>query len=333
MVKIVRVGVIGLGDFGERHVQALKSISNVEVVAVCSRTRNRAEEIARLYGVKKWYTDREKLVKDHEVDVVTIATADDDHVEPTILAAESGKPALLEKPIATTLEDADKIIGAVKRYGIIFMVGHILRFDRRYKIVQKMRENGETGRIASMYARRAGKQKAAGIFLNRVSPPVQTGVHDIDIMRWIGGSEVQQVWGFAARTLEYRFPDIFWTIMRFSDGMLGVVENGFLVSNNFPHFIDSQLTVMAEKATIHIYTPGEFFTVHGAQGVDKPDITYWPKMNGYAEGALKEELEYFAKCVANDEQPKLIAIEDARRALEIAIKALESSEKGQPIAL
>ncbi|MDW8073401.1 MAG: Gfo/Idh/MocA family oxidoreductase [Nitrososphaerota archaeon] len=182
-----------------------------------------------------------------------------------------------------------------------------------------------------MYARRAGRQRAAGIFLNRVSPPIQAGVHDIDIMRWINGAEVIQVSGFAARRLEYRFPDIFWTVMRFKNGALGIVENGFLVSDSYPHFIDSQLTVMADDATIHIYTPGEFFTVYSKRGVDKPDVTYWPKMDGYAEGALRDELEYFAKCVISGEQPKLVPLEDARRALEIAVKAMESSEKGTPI--
>jgi len=217
VVGLVRFGVIGLGDFGERHVQALKSIGWVEVVAVCSRTRSRAEEVARTYGVRKWYTDREKLVKDSEVDALTIATADDDHVEPTILAAEAGKPALLEKPIATTLEDADKIISSVKRSGIIFMVGHILRFDKRYRMVYNMVREGRLGRIGSMYARRIGRQRAAGIFLNRVSPPVQTGVHDIDIMRWIAGSEVVQVSGFATRRMNYKYPDIFWTRHRYNE--------------------------------------------------------------------------------------------------------------------
>jgi predicted dehydrogenase len=328
VVGLVRFGVIGLGDFGERHVQALKSIGWVEVVAVCSRTRSRAEEVARTYGVRKWYTDREKLVKDSEVDALTIATADDDHVEPTILAAEAGKPALLEKPIATTLEDADKIISSVKRSGIIFMVGHILRFDKRYRMVYNMVREGRLGRIGSMYARRIGRKRAAGIFLNRVSPPVQTGVHDIDIMRWIAGSEVVQVSGFATRRMNYKYPDIFWTIMRFDDGSLGVVENGFMLSDNYPHFIDSQLEVISEKATIQILTPGEYFSVYSVEGVEKPDVTYWPKMDTHAEGALRDELEYFARCVAEGREPDIIPIEDARRALEIAVMAMKSAENG-----
>jgi len=333
MVKRVKFGVIGLGDFGERHVQALKSIDWIEVVAVCSRSRARAEEVARLYGVKRWYTERDKIVRDDEIDAVTVTTADDDHVEPTVLAAEAGKHVLLEKPIATTLDDADKIISATQRYGIIFMVGHILRFDRRYRMVKRAREDGALGRIGSMYARRLGRLRAARIYLNRVSPPVQAGVHDIDIMRWISGSEVVEVSGFSARLLSYRYPDVFWTIMRFDNGALGIVENGFLLSDSFPHFIDSQFEVLGERATVHIFTPGEFFSVYGAEGIDKPDITYWPKMDGHAEGALKEELEYFAKCVSSGEQPSIVSTGDARRALEIALKAFESSERGRPLSL
>jgi Predicted dehydrogenases and related proteins len=332
MVGPIRFGVIGLGDFGERHVQALKSINGVQVVAVCSRTKSRAEEVARKYGVKKWYADREKLVRDDEVDAVTIATADDDHVEPTVLAAEAGKPALLEKPIATTLEDADKIISAVKRSNIIFMVGHILRFDRRYRIVYNMAREGKLGKIGSMYARRIGRQRAAAIYLNRVSSPVQTGVHDIDIIRWIAGREVIETSGFAAKRMNYKYPDIFWTIMRFDDGSLGVVENGFMLNDNYPHFIDSQLEVLAEKATIQILTPGEYFTVYSIEGVEKPDVTYWPKMDKHAEGALRDELEYFTRCVAEGRQPTAVPLEDARRALEIAIMAMKSAENKEQIS-
>ncbi len=284
-----------------------------------------------MYGVKKWYTDREKLVRDDEVDAVTIATADDDHVEPTILAAEAGKPALLEKPIATTLEDADKIVNAVKRSKIIFMVGHILRFDKRYRIVYNMAREGKLGKIGSMYARRIGRQRAAGVYLNRVSPPVQTGVHDIDIIRWIAGREVIETSGFAAKRMNYKYPDIFWTIMRFDDGSIGVVENGFLLSDNYPHFIDSELEVLAEKATIQILTPGEYFKVYSVEGVEKPDVTYWPKMDTHAEGALRDELEYFTRCVAEGRQPTAVPLEDARRALEIAIMAMKSAENKEPI--
>jgi len=328
----VRFGVIGLGDFGERHVQALKAIQIADVVAVCSRTESRAREVATRYGVKKWYTSREKIVKDPEIDAVTIATADDDHVEPTILAAEVGKHVLLEKPIATKLEDADKIIDVSTKYGIIFMVGHILRFDKRYRMIYEMNKAGKLGKIASLYAKRTVPRRAASVFLNRVSPVVQTGIHDIDIMLWILGKKAVSVYAEAVKHSDYKYPDIFWTMIRFEDEAVGVVENGFYISNLFPHFIDSCFEVISNNSTIHIQTPGEFFTVyHDVDGIMKPDITYWPKMNGYAEGALKDELEYFASCVANGVQPTIIQPHEAREALRVALAAEESATIRKPV--
>src|SRR2546428_11204747 len=125
----VRVGVVGLGWFGEKHVQVLSQLPNVEVVAVCSRTRARAEEVARRYGVKKSYTDWEKLAKDPLVDAVTVTTHIPDHHRPVMAAAEGGKDVYVEKPIASTLKEADEMISATKRAKVLFMVGHILRFE------------------------------------------------------------------------------------------------------------------------------------------------------------------------------------------------------------
>lgn len=324
-MRKIGVGVIGLGDFGERHVQAIKAIPWAELIAVCSKSESRAKEVTQRYGAKRWYIDRRKIVEDVEVEVVTIATADDDHVEPTILASEAGKHVLLEKPIATTLDDADKIISTIKRSGVIFMVGHILRFDRRYRMVREMRLRGELGEIISVYARRVGSSRAAERFLNRVSPIVQHGIHDIDIIRWIWGKEAKKVYASAIKFREYKYPDVFWTIVEFEGGKVGVVECGFILPNTYPHFIDSFFELLSENAAIHIYTPGEYFTAYHDKHLSKPDVTYWPQLDQYAEGALKDEIEYFLRCVVSGVQPDLIAPEDARRALEIALAAEKSA--------
>jgi predicted dehydrogenase len=329
----VRFAVIGLGDFGERHVRALKAVHGVEVVAVCSRTERRAREVAERYGIPKWYTSRAEVVEDPAVDAVTIATADDDHVEPTVLAAEASKHILLEKPIATTLEDADRILAAVKKAGVIFMVGHILRFDLKYRMVKEMVDEGRLGKIIKLYARRVGRKSLAKIFLPRVSPPVQTAVHDIDVMLWYMGERVVEVYGAAANFLGYRYPDVFWTVMKFEGGAIGAVENGFNLPDSYPYFIDAKLDLQGDKGLAHIDVPGETFTVYTEDRVEKPDIVYWPIVMGEGLGALKDELEYFARCVERGEQPDLIKPEDARAALEVAVAAERSSVEGRPVRL
>ena len=131
-MKTVRVGVVGLGWFGEKHLQVLSQLPNVEVTAVCSRTPSRAREVAKRYGVKTAYTDWEKLARDPQVDAVTVATHLPDHKRPVIAAAEAGKDVFVEKPVAPTLQEADAMFSAVKQAGVSFMVGHILRFENRY---------------------------------------------------------------------------------------------------------------------------------------------------------------------------------------------------------
>src|SRR5438445_8427027 len=102
--RTVRVGVVGLGWFGEKHLRILSQLPNVDVVAVCSRSESRAREVARKYGVKKTYTNWNKLAKDPRIDAVTVTTHLPDHREPVLAAADAGKQVFVEKPIADSLK-------------------------------------------------------------------------------------------------------------------------------------------------------------------------------------------------------------------------------------
>ena len=98
----IRCGVIGLGWFGEHHVDTLKQLPQAEVTAICTRRPERLEEVARKYGVPKTYTDYRALLADPEIDLVSIVTHVDDHLEPTVAALRAGKHVFLEKPMAGT---------------------------------------------------------------------------------------------------------------------------------------------------------------------------------------------------------------------------------------
>ncbi len=124
----IRCGVIGLGWFGEHHVDALQQLPMAEVTAVCTRRPERVKEVAEKYQVPKSYTNYHDLLADPEIDMVTVVTHVGDHVQPTVDALQAGKHVFLEKPMADSVEsvrsdycrgrpDADKC----------FMVGHICR--------------------------------------------------------------------------------------------------------------------------------------------------------------------------------------------------------------
>src|SRR4030042_1257970 len=128
-MKLIRCGGIGLGWFGEHHVDTLQQLPLVELAAVCTRTESRLKEVAGKYGVPKAYTDYKELLADKSIDMVSIVTHIKEHLAPTVDALAAGKHVFLEKPMADSMEDGDRIIAAAAKAGTCFMGGHICRFD------------------------------------------------------------------------------------------------------------------------------------------------------------------------------------------------------------
>src|SRR5688572_21753487 len=125
----IRCGVIGLGWFGEHHVDTLQSLPMADVTAVCTRKPDRLAEVAKKYGVPKSFTDYRQLLADPDIDLVTIVTHVGDHLEPTLAALKAGKHVFLEKPMADNVAACDQIVAAANASDKAFMVGHICRFD------------------------------------------------------------------------------------------------------------------------------------------------------------------------------------------------------------
>src|SRR5688572_25303860 len=100
----LRCGVIGLGWFGEHHVDAIQQLPQAELTAVCTRTPERLDEVARKYHVPKTYRDYKDLLSDSEIDLVSIVTHVGDHLEPALAAIRAGKHVFLEKPMADSVE-------------------------------------------------------------------------------------------------------------------------------------------------------------------------------------------------------------------------------------
>src|SRR6476659_9101413 len=125
----VKVGVIGLGWFGEVHCEALAAIPNVELYALCTRTESRLKQLAERFGVRRTFTDYRQMLADKELDAVDIVTMWDQHAGPTLAALAAGKHVFLEKPMASTMEDCRAIVAAAQRGPGNLMVGHVCRFN------------------------------------------------------------------------------------------------------------------------------------------------------------------------------------------------------------
>ena len=151
----LRIGVIGLGWFGEIHCETIKGIANLELAALCTRRPDRLAEQAAKFGVKKTYADYRDMLADKDIDAVSIVTMWDQHTDPTIAALEAGKHVFLEKPMASTVADCKKIIAAAKKAKGILQIGHICRFNPRYRMAKQAIDEGRIGKIVALSARAA----------------------------------------------------------------------------------------------------------------------------------------------------------------------------------
>src|SRR5258707_266123 len=133
----LRIGVIGLGWFGEIHAETIAGVPSLELAALCNRTQDRLAAMGEKFGVKKLYRDYNDMLADPDIDAVSICTMWDQHTEPAIAALKAGKHVFLEKPMASTVADCRKIIAAAKNAKGILLVGHICRFNPRYRMAKQ----------------------------------------------------------------------------------------------------------------------------------------------------------------------------------------------------
>jgi len=319
----IRCGVIGLGWFGEHHVDALQSLPLAEVTAVCTRRENRLKEIAEKYRVPETYTDYHSMLENRDIDMVTVVTHVKDHLKPAIDALRAGKHVFLEKPMADTGDECDRIIEEVKKTDKCFMVGHICRFDTLYALAKEEIAQGNLGKIITMHARRNLAKWVTESHLHKISALFGDGVHDLDLMLWYSGSRPRSVYAQTMNTRpELPYDDLGWAMFRFEDGTIAVIENVWCLPDTDPFAIDARMEIVGTEGAIYIDNSGMNYTVLTKKGVSFPQSTYWPKVHGMRRGYLKEEFDYFLKCIIRGEKPQVITPEESK-AVVVAMRTAE----------
>ncbi len=323
----IRCGVIGLGWFGEHHVDTLQSLPLAEVFAVCTRRDHRVKEIAEKYGVQKTYTDYHDLLADRDIDMVTVVTHVQDHLQPTVDALRAGKHVFLEKPMANSGEECDMIIAEANKTDKCFMVGHICRFDSNYALAKEEIADGNLGKLLTIHARRNLAKWVTESHLHKISALFGDGIHDLDLMFWYSGSKPVSVYAQTTNTRpELPYDDLGWAMFRFEDGLIAVVEDVWCLPNNDPFAIDARMEIVGTEGCIYIDNSGMNFSVLKKEGLSYPQSTYWPKVHNMRRGFLKEEFDYFLKCIASGEKPTVITPAESK-AVVVAMKKAEQSAR------
>jgi predicted dehydrogenase len=328
----VRVGVIGVGAFGESHIIAYNSLPYVTLSAVCDVNAARAEEIATRYNIPHAHTDFRELLENQELDAVSVTTPEDAHLAPVLAALNAGKHVVVEKPIATRLEDAKQMLKAARAAGVYLMPGHILRFETRFALVKDRIAMGELGDLVSITARRNRAKSLAKTYL-RTHGVLEVSIHDLDVILWYLGNRIKCVRAFQRNIFGHPHPDVTFAILEFENGALATVENNWLLPMQSGVGINDAMQVTGTRGIANIDFVNAGLSLWRDDGYFAPDVSYEPRVRGEMFGALKEELAYFTRCISEHQQPTVVTAEDGIEALRVALAIIESAEKEQDVML
>jgi UDP-N-acetylglucosamine 3-dehydrogenase len=309
LTKALSVGVIGVGAMGKNHARVYSQLPGVKLVGVADSDEALATTIAQEYNCQP-FTDYNALLNETP-DAVSIAVPTTLHKKVALDAIQRGINILVEKPITDTIENADATIEAARQKGVKLMVGHIERFNPAVIKLKELIDNKQLGNIISMSAKRVGpynpRIRDVGIILD-------LGTHDIDIMSYLYGEKIKQVYASAGSVI-HSHEDHAIITLNFANGSNGVIE-----TNWFTPYKMRNLTVIGSKGIAEVDYINTKLRIFDKEWVRDAKID--------KEEPLKLELWHFIYCVRNNKEP-LVSGGDGKHALEVALAAAESSRTGR----
>ena len=365
MERPLRIAIIGCGWAGTRHAHACQACG-IEIGWTIDLDLRRAASVraslARAQGEVHAGVDYRQALDDISVDAVDICLPHNLHAAVAVEAAQAGKHVLCEKPIAATLEQADQMIEAAGRAGVVLMIAENVRFSPLLRKVRDLLQRGVIGQPALIqvtrqcYLRRSfleerpwflSAQAAAGGIM------MSGGVHDFETMRMLVG-EVESVYALRARQrfLEMEGDDTSTALVRFRDGAVGLLVESFimksLVTAAGPEVhtlrVDGDLGSLSveDGRTIRLFSEqddvaslvsprpisGEGAGVRALMSLGDELVQheiYVPEQDTFVL-----EIDHFVRAVRTGEQP-VTSGRSQRRPLEIVLAAYRSMESGQPV--
>ncbi|MBA2631663.1 MAG: Gfo/Idh/MocA family oxidoreductase [Chloroflexi bacterium] len=334
----LRAGVVGLGMMGRHHVRVWdESVPGVELVATADPdpdTLRRTTAGRRARG----YADAERMFAQEELDLVSIVAPTSLHLPVTLAALRAGANVLVEKPIAATREEATSMIAAAAEAERMLTVGHIERFNPAMRELRRRLVAGELGRIFQIHATRLGPFPAR---IRDVGVVVDLAPHDLDIMRYLVGSEPIRIYAETERRIHTEHEDLFNGIMKFANGVIGILDINWLTPTK-----RRTLTVTGERGMyvadyidqdLIFYANLDAAQVWRRRGDDGTGVPVTSVAEGEMtrrlirrEEPLVVELTAFAQAV-REEGPPPVEPHDAMVALLLARKMVESADTGQVI--
>ena len=343
----MKYALIGCGRIAVNHMKA--AINNeLEIVAVCDVLEEKMEELLAKYGLEKdesikRYTDYKKMIEELQPELASIATESGIHAEIALYCIEKGVNLIIEKPMAMSIEDANKIIDLAEEKNVKVSACHQNRFN---VAIQKLRKAVESGRFGKLshgsihvrWNRNAGYYEQApwrvtweqdgGALMNQC-------IHGIDLLRWMMGDEIEEIYGATRQQFHdyLEAEDVGMAVIKFKNGAIGTIEG---TTNVFPKNLEETLYIFGENGTVKI---GGTST----NNIDVWDFAVETEEDQENKGLEEETSNVYGNghtslfadvmdAIENDRKPYVDAVA-GRNALEVVLSIYKSQKTAAPVKL
>ena len=339
-METIGIGLIGCGLWGSIHARTYYASPLVNLVSVCDKNRDRSQQFAEKYGFSSFTSDLKELLSNPDVSAVSIATPDHTHTPILLEALKAGKHILVEKPLAMTVEECEKILAARDRNGVKLMVDFHNRWNIPFLQVRRMIETGELGDLLMINVKLNDTIYVPTKMLEwaeRSSPVHFLGSHVVDLIRWLSGSEIKKVYSVSRsvvlKNMGIQTPDFYQSILEFSNGTTAYVENCWIIAENAPNVFDFRGEFIGSKGSTYVnVSHHRMIEKYTEQGSGFPDVTGVVDIHGKPAGFCIASIEHFIDCIAHGSDP-IVTGEDGLEATRVVQAMEQSARSRQPVNL
>ncbi len=343
----MRYALIGCGRISTNHIKAAVQ-NNLEITAVCDVMPEHMENVLKKHGLHenpliRRYTDYRQMIQEIRPELASIATESGLHAEIALYCIENGIHVIIEKPMAMSLRDADKIIQMSEEKCIKVSACHQNRFNVAVQQLRKALEGGRFGRLShgSIHVRwnrnrdyytqapwRGTWAQDGGALMNQC-------IHGIDLLRWTFGNEIDEVYGQTRQQFHHYLEaeDVGMAVVKFKNGAIATIEG---TTNVFPQNLEETLYVFGERGTVKIGGKSTN-NIDVWNFADETDLDLKNKglqeatSNVYGNGHISLFADMI-DAIKNDRQPYVDAYA-GRSALELVLAIYKSQKEGRVVKL
>ncbi len=347
MAKKLRIGIIGSGAIAQgAHMPGYAQLEDVELYAVADISAAARKSAAEKFNVPYAFRDWRQLVAMDEIEAVSVCTPNALHYEPTVACLKAGKHVLVEKPMAISADQAQKMAAAARRYGRKLMVGQTARFSPESRAMKEIVDSGALGAIyyaRALALRRRGIPGWGAFTSKRLSaggPIYDIGVHILDLTLWlmgfpaptrvsgtvynpIGTRKGRQVAGMGGwDPKKFQVEDFGVGLVKFTNAATLVLEASWALNIPEDQF---STTLCGTKGGLHSSPLTLVREEYGSLTVAKPELLAGP-------GGHAEEVRAFVECIRKD-LPSPVPAEEALITQQILDAIYESSKSGEEVVI